>query len=420
MANFIVSPNMSLIIPSVLAELGPAYAQDINSSLSTLDQHNHSPGSGVQITPSGLNLSSDLTFLSNNATNVRSVRFSLFSAIGDFNPTASDINCALDVGGDLYFIDGSGNQIQITKNGFVNSGSGSISGLSGYPNASASYNGITGTFAWEQGIGQAANMDAATLIIRYPGSYPSPAGNFIALQAPAALSTGYALTFPLTLPAVNNSWMVSDTSGSESWINADNVTTEVASSVLRVKAAGITTAQISPSANILGSQLDPSANILGSQLDPSANILGSQLDPAANILRSQIEPSNIQISASCGVFSTISTIGVPVTNLSVTITTEGKPIYIGLQSDASASIDSTVFDSIAAPNAQAVSFLLIRRDTSAAIYKWPVLIRTPSGAYMIIDTPPAGVHTYDVTATAGGGGHDCSVSQTCLYAYEIA
>lgn len=242
--SFITSPNMGLIIPTVLGELGPQYAEDVNGSLSTVDSHNHSPGSGVPITPAGLNISSDLTFQSNNQTNVRSTRFSLFPTMGDFNPSASDINCALDVGGDLYFIDGSGNQIQITKSGFVNSGSGSISGLSGFPNASASYNGLTGTFVWEQGINQAANMDSATLIIRYPGSYPTPTGNYIALQAPAALSTGYALTFPLTLPSFNDSWMVSTTSGSESWISADNSTVQVTGGFLQVVPGGITATQL--------------------------------------------------------------------------------------------------------------------------------------------------------------------------------
>jgi hypothetical protein len=336
---FITSPNMSLIIPNVSQEFGPAYAQDINSSLGTLDSHNHSPGNGVQITPAGLNINTDLTFLSNNATRLRSARFTLYPNIGAFGATASDVACLLAVGVDLYYIDGSGNQIQITKSGFVNSGAGSISGLSGFPNASASYNGGTGTFVWDQGISQAANMDAATLIIRYPGSYPTPAGNYIALQAPTTLATGYALTFPNTLPGVNNSWMVSTTAGSESWIAADNSTLTVSSNQLIVAPAGITTTQIA-SATILGSNI--AASTITDTNIASATITVDKL--AAMTVGQSVGVNGFARSPSCGTYNQSTSGPSDVTNLNITITTSGRPLWLGIVMDSSGNsgIDFTV------------------------------------------------------------------------------
>jgi hypothetical protein len=115
MANYTTSPNMSLVIPTVGAEPGPLYATDVNASLTILDGHNHSPGSGVQITPSGLNISSNLSLQGNSITATNSVIFQVLPA----PLSTSLINQIYDSSGNLYFNDGLGNQIAITANGAV-------------------------------------------------------------------------------------------------------------------------------------------------------------------------------------------------------------------------------------------------------------------------------------------------------------
>src|SRR6185437_5151905 len=112
MANFTTSPNMNLVIPTVGVDPGPDWASNINSSLTILDGHDHSSGKGVQITPSGINISSDLTMVQNNLTNVRSIR--LFPQT---SPLAlpTDVGALYESGVDLYYNDANGNQIQITK-----------------------------------------------------------------------------------------------------------------------------------------------------------------------------------------------------------------------------------------------------------------------------------------------------------------
>src|ERR1700676_1980538 len=78
MATTTLTPNMSLIVPTVGAngDPGPDYANNQNQDLSILDSHNHSPGSGVQVTPQGLNINSNLPFNNNSATGVTGVQFS--------------------------------------------------------------------------------------------------------------------------------------------------------------------------------------------------------------------------------------------------------------------------------------------------------------------------------------------------------
>ncbi len=209
MANINISPNMSLPVPAPSLEPGPEWAQSLVACFSILDGHNHSPGSGEQITPTGININADLPFNnSNNATALRSVRF---FPNGSPLALATDLGCLYESGVDLYYNDGSGNRIRITQSGSVSGASGTITGLpSG--TASASYQSSSGTFQFLQATSTAANMDIGTLVLRYPGSYPTPSGNYIALQVPSSISSGYSLTLP-ALPAANNTFLTINTDG---------------------------------------------------------------------------------------------------------------------------------------------------------------------------------------------------------------
>lgn len=274
MPNPVVTPNMSLTEPGIGNTLSPTWAQNLNTNFLTIDQHNHAPGSGVQITPAGININQDLPFLDNNAVGLRSSRYQ-----SQASPLSlgTDLNCTYVSGVDLYYNDGSGNQIRLTALGGIAGTPGSISNL--VSPASASYVTADSTFVWQSSSGVAANMDAATYILRYPSTgYPTPTGTFIALQAPSTLATGYAMTFPVSLPS-GNSFLQFNSSGA--LVQGPLIT------------GGITSTNISASANILGTQLSPSANILGTQLSASANILGSQLSSTADILGNQIRGRTI-------------------------------------------------------------------------------------------------------------------------------
>jgi len=183
---------MNLLIPIVGQDPGPEYASDVNSSLLIIDQHNHTPGSGVAITPAAININADLAFNGNNAISLNSVRFT--PLLSPIPATGVNLGCIYVAGVDLYYNDESGNQIQLTKSGAVAGTPGSISGL--VSPASASYNSVSGTFVFESGTNTPAYIDGASIILR----------NFTAnsqgltLNPPPAMASSYSLTLPV-LPA---------------------------------------------------------------------------------------------------------------------------------------------------------------------------------------------------------------------------
>jgi len=117
--------NMALVIPSVLTDLGPTYATLINAAFTAVDAHDHSTGNGVKVTPGGLNISSDLTFAQNNATNLRTAR--LYNNTS-FTPGVNDLTCLYALNDELYYRDGGGNIVQVTTSGSLNIGT--VSSLS--------------------------------------------------------------------------------------------------------------------------------------------------------------------------------------------------------------------------------------------------------------------------------------------------
>lgn len=247
----IYSTNMNMPVPTVGVTTGPSYATDINTSLGIIDAHDHSAGNGVPVTPAGLNISSDLTCQAHNLTNVRTVRFS--SQSSPLSGGGTDIGALYESGVDLYYNDGSGNQVRITQSGSVAGASGTITGL---PSGTAGASFGSGTFTFLQATSTSANIDAGTYILRYPGSYPSPAGNYIALEAPATLATGFALTLPTTLPGTTGYWMTSTTGGVFSWTGVDNSTLQYSSNVVSVKNSGITATQLASNAVITAKIID--------------------------------------------------------------------------------------------------------------------------------------------------------------------
>jgi hypothetical protein len=274
MPTYVSSTYMSLPVPIVGTTPGPDYATDINSCLTLVDQHDHSSGYGVQITPSGLNINADLTFGNNDAISLRSVRFQTQASP---LAIASDLGCLYESGVDLYYNDGSGNQIRMTQAGGVAGTSGSIASLASP--ASATFVAGTGTFVWQSAANTPALMDSASVIIRNP----TAAANGVTIAAANALAANYTITLPAALPAATNFMAISSAGNISAYapVSLGIVAANIAN-------ATITTTQISASAAILGTQLSSSAAILGSQLSASAAIVGTQLSASANIAGSQL------------------------------------------------------------------------------------------------------------------------------------
>lgn len=190
MANTTISPNMNLIVPTVGKDPGPDWANNINADLSIVDQHNHALGAGVQITPGGLNINSDLTFLNNNATTLRSVRFNPQSSTLS---GAADLGCLYENGVDLYYNDGSGNQIRITQSGSVTGSTGTITGL---PSGTASVAFAGGVFTFESATNTPAEIVCGSVTV----SQQVASGFGVNISANASQASNFDLVLPASLP----------------------------------------------------------------------------------------------------------------------------------------------------------------------------------------------------------------------------
>jgi hypothetical protein len=233
MANTSPSANMSLPIPVPGVQSGPQYAININDCLTIVDQHTHTPGSGVPITSAALDINADLTINAHNLTSIKSLRLSPQSTtlVG-----ASDLGCIYEVNDDLYFNDGNGTAIRITQNGAVAGTPGSIANLTSP--ASASYVAASSSFVFQSDVNTPANLDAASILIRNL----SASSFALQLDAPAAMGANYGLTLP-PLPGAKKIMTLDSAGAMQGDYDVDGTSIEIASNTIRVKDGGLSTAK---------------------------------------------------------------------------------------------------------------------------------------------------------------------------------
>lgn len=352
MSDVVVSPNMGMPVPIVSQAPGPDWGLDYNSCLSILDQHNHAMGSGVPISQSGISLSPGATtfdslgFNNSNAFDLRSVRFSPQSAALGL---ATDVGCLYEAGVDLYYNDGSGNQIRLTQGGSIVGTAGSITGL---PSGTASASFAAGTFVWQSATLTAANMDAGSYIFR--NATASSKG--LTLSPPNAMAVNYQLFLP-SIPAAT-SFLTLDTSGN------------IAASV--------------------------------------------PVDPGQ------------QVSSDCGNFSTSSSSFVDVTNLSVSLTTSGRPVMLMITGTSTNPLSTITAFNNSSVNTVTAQIQILRGAT--VVYLTEMSVTGAAHALSLeipasitsLDVVGAGTYTYKVQAKAtSGAGASINLLFCVLAAYEL-
>lgn len=384
MSDTVPSPNMNLPVPIVSVDPGPTWAQDLNSCLGIIDQHDHSSGQGVQITPTGLNINTDLTIQGNNLTHINELVFTPLSS-------SSDLGVVYVSGNELYYNDESGNVVQITNMGSVNAGAGSITGLpSG--TASASYSSGTQTFIWQSATSTAANMDGGSFIFREVVAN----ANGVTVSSPTSLAADYQMFWPAGLPGSGTSFMTVDSGGNM----GDAIgTTSAFVSTGNIVDQNVTTAKIA-----------------------DQNVTQIKLAPRAT--GTTVAAGGVAISPACASFSTSSTSLIDVTNLTVTITTTGRPVMLFLQSTSS----SSYLTSSSSDSSDAFSIIAFCRGGSDfrnfafGASSAPISIFTPSSAFRVMDlavNANPGTYTYNIQAEVVGTSKTVSFTNVELVAYEI-
>lgn len=137
-----------------------------------------------------------------------------------------------------------------------------------------------------------------------------------------------------------------------------------------------------------------------------------------------------QVSASSGYFSVSRTLGdgtpndfVPVPNLSVSLTTTGRPVMLALVSDGGGS--ATIFMVGGTLNANVSTFGFKRDSTLTGSYSGqagaqsePSMTMSCPSCISHIDMPPAGTYTY-TAQVRGANGSTVTVAYAKLIAFEL-
>lgn len=132
-----------------------------------------------------------------------------------------------------------------------------------------------------------------------------------------------------------------------------------------------------------------------------------------------------QVSSSCGSFSTTSTSYTDITNLSITITTTGRPILLMLTPDGDTSNVAVIAASAAAVSAGA-QFKLLRDATAVGLFNLfssgggsQASVNVPSSSIIHFDVPSSGTYTYKLQVKAQTSATTATVGYSKLVAFEL-
>jgi hypothetical protein len=183
---------MLLDLPVVSETTGPEWASMLNDAIELIDSHNHTSGRGFPVPVDGIDIDEDFPVNSFNLIYVRSTRYD-----DQASPLAESTDTGITYvsGGNLWYNDASGNQVQLTAGGALNAASiGAIGGDYATSTASVFYDDGDKTFYFWQDSNESANIDAGNVIIRQPG-LASAKG--VTLKSTTSLASDYTLILPV-------------------------------------------------------------------------------------------------------------------------------------------------------------------------------------------------------------------------------
>lgn len=154
----------------------------------------------------------------------------------------------------------------------------------------------------------------------------------------------------------------------------------------------------------------------------------TQAKLAARASGSTVAAGGVATSASSGAFSTTSLTPVAVTNLSVTITTTGRPVFVGLISDTTAHLSYLAAIGIGGLTTAGANAFIERGATVIAEY--PIItedsstpaalgVTIPVSAVWTIDPVAVGTYTYSINLESAGLGQTAYIEYAQLIAYEL-
>lgn len=198
----------------------------------------------------------------------------------------------------------------------------------------------------------------------------------------------------------------------------------------KIASAAITTSKIADDSVTTAKIID--ANVTTAKLTDSSITTAKIADGA--VTQAKRAALGQQISSSCGNFTTTSLSAVDVTNLSVSITTTGRPVMVFLTGDGVGgtarwgSETGAGFTNLASHNSM---ISLVRDSTTLNSYSITGSVSSssqvytdftlyiPSSSISAIDVPAAGTYTYKVQLRTQVSGGTAAIRDTRLVALEL-
>ncbi|MCP3681252.1 MAG: hypothetical protein GY861_01050 [bacterium] len=414
-----VTSYMSLTLPEVSVKPSPTWATMLNTALSTVDAHDHTTGYGKKITPAAINMNASLDYSNQLAIDMKGL--SLATQLSGL----TDARTIYSLSGELYYRDASSNSVQITSSGSVNAGAGSIGGLpSG--NAAVTYVGGTTTlWLYSNNVTNVPmKLNTGDIWLREASAGITA---YVKLKSPSSLAADYDIIFPAALPA-STSLVTIDTSGNLAADRSPSVDDLTLSTSLQY-AASPTNKYIlktdgsgnatwgQAEADSIATDAVETAKIKDDAVT-TAKILDDNVTTAkilnANVTRPKLSALGQQVSSSSGNFQTSSTSFVDVTNLSITITTTGRPVMLMCMSDADS--NGGHVGSLSTGSA----IVAFTRDGSYIGYLLHYApMWTPSSSLQHVDIIGAGTYNYKVRLRTTNAACAALVKKTKLVAFEL-
>lgn len=208
-----LEPIMNLDLPVVGETVSPDWANMFVTAFSDVAAHDHTTGNGVKITPSGLNIITDLTLQGNNLLAARAVNL-----VNNTNPLAeaTDETCVFVSGGNLYYKNALQENVKITEGAALSLVSvkaigGDFGGLrqDGSPvPADLTYSDALKSFTFLQEAGIGAELFAGKMSL----AHPSAGTQAVTIETPID-TVAHTIVLPKAEPTIADSIMKFDTDG---------------------------------------------------------------------------------------------------------------------------------------------------------------------------------------------------------------
>lgn len=226
-------PNMSLITPTLGGDSG-TWDDKINACFALIDEHDHTPGKGVQVPVSGLNINADFAMGGYAVTGLGSIALNAVTAL----TTGSKRLFVNSADNELYWRTNSGTNVKLTAGTSINTtlvggivgDYSSVGALLAFDDANKRYTFKTQTSTW-------ARLASGPVRIY---EYNTSESVYVEHAVATALSGSYTITWPAALPS-GAAFMQLDATGTVSFsntLNGDQVRTIPASAFTQNESGG--------------------------------------------------------------------------------------------------------------------------------------------------------------------------------------